>query len=105
MAALPSGVLGPVECWAFCRLDFWFFSETIIWNLPSDGENIWDLRDASGNYFVRQICQRAPYVKLVCVTYYKPWDWVVGIGLPEKEATEVPRRRHRGGPHHREGPG
>src|ERR1035441_5996888 len=59
MAALPSGVLGPVECWAFCRLDFWFFSETIIWNLPSDGENIWDLRDASGNYFVRQICQRA----------------------------------------------
>src|ERR1017187_6217043 len=111
MAALPSGVLGPVECWAFCRLDFWFFSETIIWNLPSDGENIWDLRDASGNYFVRQICQRAltlgpgetalvrylwkspgepaPYVKLVCVKYYKPWDWVIGIGLPEKEATEA----------------
>src|ERR1035438_5040449 len=59
MAALPSGVLGLVECWAFCRLDFWFFSETIIWNLPSDGENIWDLRDASGNYFVRQISQRA----------------------------------------------
>src|ERR1039458_10046541 len=111
MAALPSGVLGLVECWAFCRLDFWFFSETIIWNLPSDGENIWDLRDASGNYFVRQICQRAltlgpgetalvrylwkspgepaPYVKLVCVKYYKPWDWVIGIGLPEKEATEA----------------
>jgi methyl-accepting chemotaxis protein len=92
-------------------LDFWFFSETIIWNLPSDGENIWDLRDASGNYFVRQICQRAltlgpgetalvrylwkspgepaPYVKLVCVKYYKPWDWVIGIDLPEKEATEA----------------
>jgi len=76
-----------------------------------DGENIWDARDASGNYYVRQICQRAltlgpgetalvrypwqnpgepaPYVKLVCVKYYKPWDWVIGIGLPEKEATEA----------------
>ena len=76
-----------------------------------DGENIWDARDASGNYFIRQICQRAvtlgpgetafvryswqnpgepgPYVKLVCVKYYKPWDWVIGIGLPEKEATEA----------------
>jgi len=75
-----------------------------------DGANIWDERDASGNYFIRQICQRAvalgpgetalvrypwknpgesTHIKLVCLKYYKPWDWVIGIGLPEKEATEA----------------
>src|ERR1022692_461220 len=32
MAALPSGVFGPVECWAFCRLGSRCLSEITYWN-------------------------------------------------------------------------
>src|ERR1022692_8005 len=35
-AFFPSGVVGPVECCAFRRLDSWFLSEIIIWNYPFD---------------------------------------------------------------------
>jgi hypothetical protein len=76
-----------------------------------DGENIWDSRDAGGNYFIRQICARAltlgpketalfrypwqnpdepvPCMKLASLRYYKPWDWVIGASAPERELTET----------------
>lgn len=79
-------------------------------NGSRDGENLWDAKDSSGNYFIRQICERAlalgpheaavvryPWqnpgepvsMRLVFIRYYRPWDWVIGIGAPEKEFTET----------------
>ena len=76
-----------------------------------DGENLWDVRDANGNFIIRQICERAltltpveaaefrytwqnpgdtaPSRKIVYVKYYKPWDWVIGVGAPQQELTET----------------
>jgi hypothetical protein len=76
-----------------------------------DGENVWDFRDANGNFVIRQICERAltlspaeaaelrypwhnpgepaPSRKIVYVKYYKPWDWVIGVVAPEQELTET----------------
>lgn len=72
-----------------------------------DGENIWDSRDASGNYFIHDICNTAlklqagetapirypwknaedpvPKMKLVRLAYFAPWDLVLGVGAPEEE--------------------
>ena len=76
-----------------------------------DGENIWDAKDATGKYIIREICQRAlslgpketavfryswhnpgdakPVAKLAYIKYYKPWDWLIGVSAPEKELTET----------------
>jgi methyl-accepting chemotaxis protein len=76
-----------------------------------DGENVWDARDANGNYIIRKICERALTLspaeavefrypwhnpgeagasrKTVYVKYYKPWDWVIGVGAPQQELTET----------------
>ena len=76
-----------------------------------DGENVWDARDANGNFIIRQICERAVTLspaeavelrypwqnpgdagasrKIVYVKYYKPWDWVIGVGAPQQELTET----------------
>ena len=65
-----------------------------------DGENLWQAKDADGNFFIQQICQKAlsagpaeiieqrypwqnqgepaPREKIARVIYFKPWDWVVG---------------------------
>jgi methyl-accepting chemotaxis protein len=82
-----------------------------------DGEDIWDSKDSNGNLFVQEICrkavalgsdqmatQRYPWKnpsdaqianKIVRIKYFKPWDWVIGVSLPEEEmyatATEVDR--------------
>jgi methyl-accepting chemotaxis protein len=72
-----------------------------------DGENVWETKDAQGNYPIQQICQtgsklrpgevdfiRYPWKnagdstarwKLVAISYYKPWDWVIGVGAYEDE--------------------
>jgi len=72
-----------------------------------DGKNLWEARDAEGNLFIQEICRQAqaleegklatvryawqvdqssnPRSKTVVVSYYKPWDWVIGVGSYDDE--------------------
>jgi len=67
-----------------------------------DGENIWEAKDGNGNLFIQAIINKAvqqkngsvdyesyPWVntgetvareKIAALTYYEPWDWVIGVG-------------------------
>jgi len=67
-----------------------------------DGENIWDAKDSHGKYFIQNLVKNAlllgdgematerynwqdtgdpkPREKVVKVTYFAPWDWVIGVG-------------------------
>ncbi|MGA2117197.1 MAG: Cache 3/Cache 2 fusion domain-containing protein [Bryobacteraceae bacterium] len=74
-----------------------------------EGANVWDARDSEGRYFMRDICQKAlalsgstgqnsyawqdpndivARTRMVAYRYYKPWDWVIGVAIPEDEALE-----------------
>jgi methyl-accepting chemotaxis protein len=66
-----------------------------------DGENIWNVKDANGNFAIQNIVQTAlaapagesaiveyPWInqgetvardKVAAVAYYAPWDWVIGV--------------------------
>jgi methyl-accepting chemotaxis protein len=68
-----------------------------------DGENIWEAKDAKGNFFIQSLIGKAlatkdgatdfqeydwehPETKKVetkisAVTYFEPWDWVIGSGM------------------------
>lgn len=76
-----------------------------------DGENIYDARDADGRYFIRSIVEKAlaqkfdnevipisfeqygwqnegelqPRAKIAAITYFAPWDWVIGATLYEDD--------------------
>ena len=72
-----------------------------------DGENIWDSRDAEGRYYIRSIVEKALKVKgnevafvrypwrnlgedkerwkVAAITYFRPWDWVIGAGAYEED--------------------
>jgi len=72
-----------------------------------DGENIWESQDADGNYFVQSMVDKAlalapgeiaverypwldegerdPRWKVSYLTYYEPWDWVIGAGIYEDD--------------------
>ncbi|MFN8458011.1 MAG: bacteriohemerythrin [Anaerolineae bacterium] len=72
-----------------------------------DGENIWETQDAEGHFIIQEIVQKAvalqpsefatvrylwqnqgeaqPRWKVVRLIYYKPWDWVIGVGTYEDE--------------------
>ena len=72
-----------------------------------DGENIWDQKDPNGRLFVQDIVKEAlstqdgnaafvtypwknpedpaPRMKMAAVTYYAPWDWVIGVGAYKDE--------------------
>ena len=72
-----------------------------------DGENIWEAKDADGNYFVQDIVKKSTVLngrevaytrypwknkedkearyKIVALTYYQPWDWIIGAGSYEEE--------------------
>lgn len=71
-----------------------------------DGESIWNAKDTNGKYVIQSMIGRAigaggktiisrypwqnkgeprPRVKLAAVTYYAPWDWVVGVSAYEDE--------------------
>jgi len=76
-----------------------------------DGENIWEARDAEGNYFIQDIVNLAKktsdgsvdYIrypwqnkgesearfKMAAVTYFESWDWVIGAGAYESDFQEV----------------
>lgn len=66
----------------------------------SEGENIYDSRDLSGSYFIREMCEKksgwirypwknrgdkAPRMKIVRYEYFEPWDWIVAVGSYEDE--------------------
>ncbi len=72
-----------------------------------DGEDIWDAKDAEERYFIQSIIQKARTTKngecvferypwrnfgehqarwkVAAVTYYEPWDWVIGVGVYEDD--------------------
>jgi len=76
-----------------------------------DGEDIWDAKDADGNLFIQSIVNQAletkdgsiaferyPWknkgentarYKIAAVTYFEPWDWVIGAGAYEDDYTDV----------------
>jgi len=78
-----------------------------------DGESIWEAKDASGGFFIREIVKKAlelkkgeiaeqrylwqnqgdpaPRMKIARIGYYAPWDWVIGIGSYEDEFLESTR--------------
>ena len=71
-------------------------------NGSRDGENIWESKDSDGRLFIQDIVNsalktkdgsvafvtypwknagdRTPRLKIAAVTYYAPWDWVIGAG-------------------------
>jgi methyl-accepting chemotaxis protein len=72
-----------------------------------DGESIWDAKDANGELFIQSVVskaiatkngqcdfQRYPWQnkgesqarwKMAAVTYFEPWDWVIGVGAYEDD--------------------
>jgi len=72
-----------------------------------DGENIWEAKDANGHLFIQSIVRKAlatkdgqcdferypwqnkgepePRYKVAAVTYFAPWDWVIGVGAYEDD--------------------
>nr|CAX69004.1 Methyl-accepting chemotaxis like domain (sensory transducer precursor) [uncultured bacterium] len=72
-----------------------------------DGENIWESKDADGKFFIQEIVNKAlnlkgsetgfsryPWknegdmqarLKLAAISYYQPWDWVIGVGAYEDD--------------------
>lgn len=79
-----------------------------------DGENIWEAKDADGRYFIQSIIQKAlslkpgevaferypwqnpgepaPRWKVAAVTYFEPWDWVIGASTYEDDFEDALRR-------------
>ncbi|HTZ19619.1 MAG TPA: methyl-accepting chemotaxis protein, partial [Opitutaceae bacterium] len=76
-----------------------------------DGENIWEEKDANGGTFVQSIIakgiatrdgtaafeeyawqnkgERAPRLKFAAITYYAPWDWIIGAGAYVEDFADV----------------
>ncbi|MFH2035879.1 MAG: methyl-accepting chemotaxis protein [Candidatus Zixiibacteriota bacterium] len=76
-----------------------------------DGENIWEAKDADGRLFIQSMVEkgmkthggtvafeRYPWknkgedetrVKLAAITYFEPWDWVIGAGAYESDYQEA----------------
>lgn len=72
-----------------------------------DGENVWNMKDAGGNYVIREIIRRATALrpgetavmryrwqnpgepaarwKVTRLAYFSPWDWVIGTSAYEDE--------------------
>ena len=72
-----------------------------------DGEVLWESKDGKGNFFIQEIVNKAlvlkpnevaehwyPWqnpgdpvarMKVARIKYFKPWDWVIGVGSYEEE--------------------
>ena len=72
-----------------------------------DGENLWAAKDANGNHMIQDICSIASGLnhgeigdiiypwsnagdsesrdKVVRLVYFKPWDWIIGVGSYQDE--------------------
>jgi two-component system NtrC family sensor kinase len=81
---------------------------TLIIHPDSEGMNIFDARDSSGNHFIQEMCEKKngwirypwknvgdtkPRMKIVRYEYFQPWDWIVAVGSYEdefyREANEI----------------
>lgn len=78
-----------------------------------DGENIYNAKDSDGNLFIQQIVEKAltqgddeisfqyyPWrnegdtearMKIAAISYYEPWDWVIGASAYMDEFTQTER--------------
>jgi len=79
-----------------------------------DGENIWEARDSDGRLFIQSVVERAlkignsdnidfeyypwlnegdttPRLKIAAISYYEPWDWVIGASAYMDEFTAAQR--------------
>lgn len=76
-----------------------------------DGENIWNAKDSNGNLFIQEICNKGVALgdgqvafseypwknaddplardKIAAITYFKPWDWVIGASMYKDDAYET----------------
>ncbi len=76
-----------------------------------DGENIWDAKDKNGTLFVQSMIEKAlgakhgevvrsdDYIwndgssnagrKYAYLTYFEPWDWVIGVNIAKNETSEI----------------
>jgi methyl-accepting chemotaxis protein len=76
-----------------------------------DGESIWEAKDADGRLFVQSIINKglktsngsmtnefypwinpgepAPRAKFASITYFEPWDWVIGAGTYQEDFAGV----------------
>lgn len=83
-------------------------------NGERDGEIIWDAKDASGRFFIREMIEKAvklsrnevafsrypwqntgesqPRPKIAALTYFRPWDWVIGASAYEDELAGAHKR-------------
>lgn len=79
-----------------------------------DGECIWEAKDADGRYFIQSIIEKALKLKpgecaferypwqnagdttarwkVAAVTYFEPWDWVIGAGAYEDDFEDAVAR-------------
>ncbi|MEJ2156932.1 MAG: Cache 3/Cache 2 fusion domain-containing protein [Desulfobacteraceae bacterium] len=79
-------------------------------NGQRDGESLWGIKDVEGRYFVRSIVHKAiacrpgqfetvrypwknpgeafPRQKIAHITYYEPWDWIIGASAYEDEINQ-----------------
>ena len=83
-----------------------------------DGENLWEAKDDAKHFFVQSIIRKAmathqgecqferypcrqpgqpePRFKTAAVTYFEPWDWVIGVGVYEDDYYDALARVHQG---------
>ena len=76
-------------------------------NGERDGENIWDSKDTDGRYYIRSIVNKGTKLKknevaferypwrnigedkerwkVAAISYFEPWDWVIGAGAYEDD--------------------
>jgi HAMP domain-containing protein len=76
-----------------------------------DGENVWDAQDSEGNHYIQSIIKKALTLKpgevayerykmaeqgvtgdkskIAALTYFQPWDWIVGAGAYEDDFKET----------------
>ena len=79
-----------------------------------DGEDIWEAKDADGNLFVQSIIHKALVTKdghsdferypwkntgemktrgkIAAVTYFQPWDWVIGVSSYDDDRQDAENR-------------
>lgn len=81
-----------------------------------DGENVWNAKDSDGNFYIQSIIKNAlqlkpgevvyerykmaekgateDKMKVAALTYFKPWDWIVGAGAYEDDFLETKVKMH-----------
>lgn len=86
-------------------------------NGERNGEDVWETKDADGQFVVQKIVEKAlqttngsvsvlrypwknpkdpaPRYKLAAITYFQPWEWAIGAGTYEEDFRDVAARLDR----------